>query len=183
MIMAMIASERDPQALAALARGRMKARHGDLAGALDGMSGNHHGELAQMLPGQIAFLDDRISALSARTGQAVTAVSAAWGADADGATGPEAGTGPGRGGRRSPASARTSASLRPETDFRYSARSLPAGKYPRRSGRRVVSARAKLACARRILRCEIVPSERACLGRCGCGDRGDGGRDRADSVQ
>jgi transposase len=94
MIRAMIAGERDPQALAGLARGRMKARHGDLAEALDGMFDDHHGELAQMLPDQIAFLDDRISALSARIGQAVTATPAAWGVDADGATGPDAGTGP-----------------------------------------------------------------------------------------
>ena len=37
MIKAMIAGQRDPAKLAALARGRMKARHDDLAEALDGM--------------------------------------------------------------------------------------------------------------------------------------------------
>jgi len=94
MIRAMIAGERDPRTLAALARGRMKARHDDLVEALDGMFDDHHGELAQMLLDQIAFLDDRISALTARIGQAVTAIPAAWGADADGVTGPDAGTGP-----------------------------------------------------------------------------------------
>jgi transposase len=94
MIRAMIAGERDPQALAGLARGRMKARRGDLVEALDGMFDDHHGELAQMLLDQIAFLDGRISALTARIGQAVTAMPAAWGVDADGATGPDAGTGP-----------------------------------------------------------------------------------------
>src|SRR5258708_28360142 len=94
MIRAMIAGERDPQALAALARGRMKARRGDLVEAVDGMFDDHHGELAQMLLDQIAFLDGRISALTARIGQAVTAMPAAWGVDADGATGPDAGTGP-----------------------------------------------------------------------------------------
>ena len=94
MIRAMIAGERDPQVLAGLARGRMKARRGDLVEALDGMFDDHHGELAQMLLDQIAFLDGRIGALTARIGQAVTAMPAAWGVDADGATGPDAGTGP-----------------------------------------------------------------------------------------
>ena len=46
MIRAMIAGERDPQALAC---GRMKARHGDLVEALDGMFDDHHGKLSQML--------------------------------------------------------------------------------------------------------------------------------------
>ena len=64
MIRAMIAGERDPQALAC---GRMKARHGDLVEALDGMFDDHHGKLAQILPGQIAFPDDRIGALTTQT--------------------------------------------------------------------------------------------------------------------
>ena len=49
MIKAMIAGERDPQALAALARGRMKAKHDELVEALAGMFDDHHGELAQIL--------------------------------------------------------------------------------------------------------------------------------------
>ena len=57
MIKAMIAGQRDPQALAGLARGRMKAKHDDLVEALDGMFDDHHGELAQLLLDQIAFLD------------------------------------------------------------------------------------------------------------------------------
>src|SRR5690242_13216477 len=48
MIKAMIAGQRDPQALAGLARGRMKARREDLAEALEGMFDDHHGELAGM---------------------------------------------------------------------------------------------------------------------------------------
>ena len=44
----------------------MKARHDDLVEALDGMFDDHHGELAGMLLDQIAFLDERITALSAR---------------------------------------------------------------------------------------------------------------------
>ena len=66
MIKAMIAGQRDPQVLAGLARGRMKARHDDLAEALDGMFDDHHGELARILLDQIAFLDGRVSELTAR---------------------------------------------------------------------------------------------------------------------
>jgi transposase len=94
MIKAMIAGQRDPEALAGLARGRMKARHDDLVEALDGMFDDHHGELAGMLLDQIAFLDERIAALSARAAALAAAMPAAWGIDADGTTGPDAGTAP-----------------------------------------------------------------------------------------
>jgi transposase len=94
MIKAMIAGERDPHTLAALARTRMKARHDDLVEALAGLSGDHHGELAQILPGQAAFCDTRITQLTARITAAVAAMPAAWGVDADGTSGPDAGTGP-----------------------------------------------------------------------------------------
>src|SRR5437764_53235 len=43
MIKAMIAGQRDPHQLAALARGSMKAKHDDLVEALDGMLDDHHG--------------------------------------------------------------------------------------------------------------------------------------------
>jgi transposase len=95
MVRALIAGERDPQVLAALARGKMKAKHDDLAEALDGMFGDHHGELAQLLLDQIAFLDGKIAGLTARIGQAAAAMPAAWGVNADGTTGPDAGTAPG----------------------------------------------------------------------------------------
>ena len=94
MIKAMIAGQRDPQVLAALARTAMKARHDDLVQALDGMFDDHHGELAGMLLDQIAFLDQRIAALGARARQLAAAMPAAWGVDGDGTTGPDAGTGP-----------------------------------------------------------------------------------------
>ena len=61
MIRALIGGERDPQVLAGLARGRMKAKHAALVEALTGMFDDHHGELAQILLDQIAFLDARIS--------------------------------------------------------------------------------------------------------------------------
>ena len=91
MIRAMIAGERDPQALAALARGRMKARHDDLVQALDGMFDDHHGELAALLLDQIAFLDDRIARLGTRAAELTAAMPEAWGIDADGTIGPHAG--------------------------------------------------------------------------------------------
>jgi transposase len=94
MIKAMIAGQRDPRVLAALARTRMKARHDDLVEALDGMFDDHHGELARMLLDQIAFLDQRATQLTARITAAVAAMPAAWGVDGDGTTGPDAGTGP-----------------------------------------------------------------------------------------
>ena len=94
MVKAMIAGQRDPRTLAALARGRMKARHDDLVEALDGMFDDHHGELAQMLLDQIAFCDTRIGQLTARITGSVEAMPEAWGIDGDGTTGPDAGTGP-----------------------------------------------------------------------------------------
>jgi transposase len=94
MIKAMIAGQRDPQLLAALARTAMKARHDDLVEALDGMFDDHHGELAGILLDQIAFLDQRIAALAARAATLTAAMPAGWGIDADGTTSPDAGTGP-----------------------------------------------------------------------------------------
>jgi transposase len=93
MIRAMIAGERDPRALASLARGKMKAKHDALVEALTGMFDDHHGELAQMLLDQIAFCDTRIAVLAARIEEHLDRIPAAWGVDADGATGPGAGTG------------------------------------------------------------------------------------------
>jgi transposase len=94
MIKAMIAGERNPRTLAALARTRMKAKHDDLVEALDGMFDAHHGELAGLLLDQIAFLDQRVTQLTTRITAAVAAMPAAWGIDSDGTTGPDAGTGP-----------------------------------------------------------------------------------------
>jgi transposase len=94
MIKAMIAGQRDPHKLAALARTRMKAKHDDLVEALDGMFDDHHGELAGLLLDQIAVLDDKIAQLSARAAELTAAMPAAWGINADGTTGPGAGTRP-----------------------------------------------------------------------------------------
>jgi transposase len=95
MIKAMIAGQRDPEVLAALARRTMKAKHDALVQALDGMFDDHHGELAALLLDQIAALDAKIAQLSARAAELAAAMPEAWGIDADGTTGPGAGTGPG----------------------------------------------------------------------------------------
>jgi transposase len=94
MIKAMIAGERDPQVLAGLARARMRAKHDDLVEALDGMFDDHHGELAQLLLDQIAFLGTRIAQLGGRAAQLTAAMPEAWGINPDGTTGPGAGATP-----------------------------------------------------------------------------------------
>jgi transposase len=95
MIRAMIAGQRDPEVLAGLARRTMKNKHDALVEALDGMFDDHHGELAQLLLDQIAGLDAKIAQLGARAAELVAAMPGTWGIDADGTTGPAAGTGPG----------------------------------------------------------------------------------------
>jgi transposase len=94
MIKAMIAGQRDPEILAGLARRTMKARHDALVEALDGMFDDHHGELAALLLDQIASPDGKIAQLSARAAELAAAMPEGWGIDADGTTGPGAGTGP-----------------------------------------------------------------------------------------
>jgi transposase len=94
MIKALIAGQRNPQVLAGLARGRMRGKHDDLVEALNGMFDDHHGELAALLLDQITILDAKIAQLSARAAELTAALPAAWGVDADGTTGPGAGTGP-----------------------------------------------------------------------------------------
>jgi transposase len=90
----MIAGQRDPQVLAGLARTSMRAKREELAEALDGMFDDHHGELASMLLDHISFLDQRIAALTTRAAELAAAMPAAWGIDADGTTGPDAGASP-----------------------------------------------------------------------------------------
>ena len=72
----------------------MKARHDDLVEALDGMFDDHHGELAGLLLDQIAGLDGKITQLGARAAELAAAIPEAWGVDADGASGPDAGARP-----------------------------------------------------------------------------------------
>jgi transposase len=94
MLEALIAGERDPRALAGLARGRMKAKRAALVEALTGQFDDHHAELARMLLDQIDALTAQIKRLTARVEELIAAIPAARGVDAAGTTGPGAGTGP-----------------------------------------------------------------------------------------
>jgi transposase len=95
MIEALIAGERNPRILAGLAKGPLRRKQADLIAALDGKSEDHHGELAKILLDQIDALTARIQTLDTRIGELLSEIPAAWGVDADGTTGPHAGTSPG----------------------------------------------------------------------------------------
>src|SRR5262245_9558910 len=71
MINALIRGERNPEALADLARGVMRDKRRDLVRALDGRFDNHHAELAKILLGQIAGLTAEIDRLAARIEQLI----------------------------------------------------------------------------------------------------------------
>jgi transposase len=66
MLEALIGGERDPQVLAGLARGRMRAKHDRLVQALTGKFDDHHAELARMLLAQIDALSAQINTLTGR---------------------------------------------------------------------------------------------------------------------
>ena len=66
MIEALIAGERDPQRLAELARGKMRAKRSELITALDGRFDDHHAELARLLLNQIDALAAQINTLTGR---------------------------------------------------------------------------------------------------------------------
>jgi transposase len=91
MLEALIGGERDPQALASLARGRMRSKHDRLVQALTGKFDDHHAELARMLLDQIDALSVQIAKLTTRVEVLIAAIPAAQGVDADGSTGPDAG--------------------------------------------------------------------------------------------
>jgi transposase len=94
IIEALIAGERNPKVLAALADTRVKASRAELTEALTGQFEDHHGELARILLNQIDALTGHIDQLTARIGELLEQIPAAWGVDADGVTGPGAGTAP-----------------------------------------------------------------------------------------
>ena len=95
MIEALIAGERDPQVLAELARGRMRVKRAALVEALTGRFDAHHAELARMLLDAYDTADAQIRRLTQRIETLIADLPAAQGVDADGTTGPNAGTGPG----------------------------------------------------------------------------------------
>ena len=94
MLEALIAGERNPRALADLAIGKMRAKRHELAGALEGRFEDHHAELARILLDQIDSLTLQTGTLEERIGALIAQTPAAWGVDADGTTGPDAGRGP-----------------------------------------------------------------------------------------
>src|SRR5574337_1453313 len=93
MIEALIAGERDPRRLAALARGRMRAKRSELITALDGRFDDHHAELARLLLGQIDALSAQIDTLSVRIEELIAELPDATGASDHSAPGIGTGTG------------------------------------------------------------------------------------------
>lgn len=66
MIEALIAGERDPEVLADLARGKLKAKRARLVEALNGRFDDHHADLAQLLLDQIDACTEGIDRLTAQ---------------------------------------------------------------------------------------------------------------------
>jgi transposase len=77
MLEALIRGQRDPQVLAGLARGKMKAKHAALVQALHGRFDDHHGELARLLLDQIDALTRQIDRLTVRMTTLLAAIPAA----------------------------------------------------------------------------------------------------------
>jgi transposase len=74
MVEALIAGQRDPQTLAALARGRLRSKHTALVEALTGQFDTHHGELARILLDQIDRLDAQTTQLTQRIAELVSEI-------------------------------------------------------------------------------------------------------------
>jgi transposase len=77
MLEALIAGQRDPKALAELARGRLRGKHQALLEALTGRFDDHHAELARILLGQIDTLGGQIDRLTSRIEELIGAIPAA----------------------------------------------------------------------------------------------------------
>lgn len=77
MLEALIAGERNPELLAELARGRMRAKRAALVEALTGRFDDHHAELARMLLDQIDALGAQIEVLTRRIEALIAAIPAA----------------------------------------------------------------------------------------------------------
>jgi transposase len=90
MIEALIAGQRNPKALADLAKGRMRPKRPQLAEALNGKFEDHHSELARIILDQTGTLTAQTGQLSTRVSELIEAIPATHGAGADGTTGPGA---------------------------------------------------------------------------------------------
>ena len=93
MLEALIAGERDPEALAGLARGRMRVKQAALAQALTGRFDDHHAELARILLDQIDALSAKIEALTLRIDELIAQMPAAQAASATETPGASGGAG------------------------------------------------------------------------------------------
>jgi transposase len=91
MIAAMADGERDPRALAGLARGPLRGKTDRLTAALDGMFDDHHGQIARAYLDQAAFLDRQVRALEDAAAACLEDNPASWGISADGVPGPAPG--------------------------------------------------------------------------------------------
>ena len=74
MLDALIAGERDPHALAELARGRMRGKRAVLVEALTGRFDDHHAELARMLLDEIDALTMKAETLTLRIDQLIAEI-------------------------------------------------------------------------------------------------------------
>jgi transposase len=77
MMDALIAGERDPNALAAMARGRMRVKQAALIEALTGRFDEHHAELLRILLDQVDALSEKIEGLTARIAELIAQIPAA----------------------------------------------------------------------------------------------------------
>ena len=84
MLEALIGGQRDPHALAGLARGRMRTKHAELIEALTGAFDDHHDELARIMLDQIDGLTRQIDQLTTRIDELIAAIPAAATPDHDG---------------------------------------------------------------------------------------------------
>jgi transposase len=71
MLAALVAGERDPQALAELAKGRLRSKLPQLRQALRGRFGDHHALLVRLALGHLEHLDGAIAALDRRVDEVI----------------------------------------------------------------------------------------------------------------
>ena len=92
---AIAGGERDPKALAALAHSNVKGGRAAVEQALEGMTlAGCHPMLIRVHLDHITLLDRSVDAVEDEIEAALDAIPAAWGTDAGGETGPDAGRGP-----------------------------------------------------------------------------------------
>jgi transposase len=92
IVEALIAGERDPRALAGLAKGSLRGKQGELAAALDEAAfGPHHARLARVHLDRIDAMDRHVALLDDEVAACLDAIPAAQGVTAAGARSPDPG--------------------------------------------------------------------------------------------